>query len=44
MKNHYRIDPESNQRIVGHKGGINDFKFNPFNDDVIATSSDDCTT
>ena len=35
---------EVNQgRVIGHKGPVLDIKWNPFNDNVIASSSDDCT-
>ncbi|XP_054161740.1 coronin-2B-like isoform X2 [Oppia nitens] len=30
-------------RVVGHRGPILDLKWNPFNDNVIASCSDDCT-
>lgn len=30
-------------RVTGHKGPILDLKWNPFNDNVIASCSDDCT-
>ncbi|XP_044009355.1 coronin-2B-like isoform X3 [Aphidius gifuensis] len=30
-------------RVTGHKGPVLDIKFNPFNDNVIASCSDDCT-
>lgn len=30
-------------RVSGHNGPVTDLKWNPFNDNVIATSSDDCT-
>ena len=32
-----------NQTINGHKGGIADFRFHPFNLDLIATAGDDAT-
>ncbi|KAF5274440.1 hypothetical protein FQR65_LT04356 [Abscondita terminalis] len=30
-------------RVTGHKGPVLDIKWNPFNDNIIASSSDDCT-
>lgn len=30
-------------KVVGHTGQILDLKWNPFNDNVIASASDDCT-
>ncbi|XP_045480101.1 coronin-2B-like isoform X2 [Harmonia axyridis] len=30
-------------KITGHKGPVLDIKWNPFNDNVIASASDDCT-
>jgi coronin-2 len=33
----------SQGHVIGHKGPVLDIKWNPFNDNVIASSSDDCT-
>ncbi|CAD7082397.1 unnamed protein product [Hermetia illucens] len=30
-------------KVIGHNGMITDLKWNPFNDNVIASASDDCT-
>ncbi|RWS09809.1 coronin-2B-like protein [Dinothrombium tinctorium] len=30
-------------RVCGHKGPVSDIKWNPFNDNIIASCSDDCT-
>lgn len=30
-------------RVTGHKGPVLDIKWNPFNDNIIASCSDDCT-
>jgi WD40 repeat protein len=30
-------------KITGHKGRIIDLDWNPFNDKIIATGSEDCT-
>ncbi|KAL3280273.1 hypothetical protein HHI36_017768 [Cryptolaemus montrouzieri] len=30
-------------RVTGHKGPVLDIKWNPFNDNIIASASDDCT-
>ncbi|XP_058801342.1 coronin-2B-like isoform X1 [Phymastichus coffea] len=37
-----RLDFNAN-RVTGHTGPVLDIKWNPFNDNVIASSSDDCT-
>lgn len=37
-----RIDFQCN-KVIGHSGQILDLKWNPFNDCVIASASDDCT-
>ncbi|KAJ8962012.1 hypothetical protein NQ314_005794, partial [Rhamnusium bicolor] len=37
-----RLDFNAN-RVTGHSGPILDIKWNPFNDNVIASCSDDCT-
>ena len=30
-------------RVTGHRGPVLDVKWNPFNDNIIASCSDDCT-
>jgi len=30
-------------RVTGHRGRVTDIKWNPFNDNVIASGSDDAT-
>ena len=30
-------------KVIGHTGQILDLKWNPFNDNIIASASDDCT-
>ncbi|KAJ9598005.1 hypothetical protein L9F63_026889, partial [Diploptera punctata] len=30
-------------RVTGHRGPVLDIKWNPFNDNIIASCSDDCT-
>lgn len=30
-------------RVTGHSGPVLDIKWNPFNDNIIASCSDDCT-
>ncbi|XP_014222602.1 coronin-2B-like isoform X1 [Trichogramma pretiosum] len=42
LDNTGRLDFNAN-RVTGHKGPVLDIKWNPFNDNVIASSSDDCT-
>jgi len=37
-----RVDPTVG-RVAGHSGPVMDIKWNPFNDNVIASGSDDCT-
>lgn len=37
-----RIDFQCN-KVIGHTGQILDLKWNPFNDCVIASASDDCS-
>jgi coronin-1B/1C/6 len=37
-----KVDPKS-PLITGHKGPVLDLDFNPFNDNLIASVSDDCT-
>lgn len=37
-----RIDFQCN-KVIGHSGQILDLKWNPFNDCIIASASDDCT-
>lgn len=37
-----RIDFQCN-KVIGHTGQILDLKWNPFNDGVIASASDDCS-
>lgn len=37
-----RIDFQCN-KVIGHSGQILDLKWNPFNDCVIASASDDCS-
>lgn len=37
-----RIDVTAG-RVTGHHGPILDLQWNPFNDNIIASSSDDCT-
>lgn len=37
-----RIDFQCN-KVVGHSGQILDLKWNPFNEYIIASASDDCT-
>lgn len=33
----------TSSRVTGHKGPVLDIKWNPFNDNIIASCSDDCT-
>ncbi|XP_063978268.1 coronin-2B-like isoform X2 [Diachasmimorpha longicaudata] len=42
LDNTGRLDFNAN-RITGHTGPVLDIKWNPFNDNVIASCSDDCT-
>ncbi|OXU27488.1 hypothetical protein TSAR_010648 [Trichomalopsis sarcophagae] len=42
LDNTGRLDFNAN-RVTGHTGPVLDIKWNPFNDNVIASSSDDCT-
>nr|XP_022307279.1 coronin-2B-like isoform X2 [Crassostrea virginica] len=37
-----RVDPKT-PHVCGHAGVVLDIKFNPFNDNIIASSSEDCT-
>ncbi|XP_014246492.1 coronin-2B-like isoform X2 [Cimex lectularius] len=37
-----RVDPNS-YKVTGHSGPVLDIKWNPFDDNVIASCSDDCT-
>lgn len=30
-------------KVTGHRGPVLDVKWNPFNDNIIASCSDDCT-
>lgn len=30
-------------KVIGHNGAVTDLKWNPFNDNIIASGSDDCT-
>jgi coronin-1B/1C/6 len=38
-----KLEPTQVPLISGHKGAILDLEFDPFNDDMIATASEDCT-
>ncbi|XP_065937452.1 coronin-2B isoform X2 [Magallana gigas] len=42
LKQSGRVDPKT-PHICGHAGVVLDIKFNPFNDNIIASSSEDCT-
>lgn len=37
-----RLDFNASQ-VTGHRGPVLDVKWNPFNDNIIASCSDDCT-
>ena len=38
-----RVDTRTKMFIQGHKGGINDLRWNPFNDNLLATAGNDGT-
>ncbi|EDV21703.1 uncharacterized protein TRIADDRAFT_36434 [Trichoplax adhaerens] len=38
-----RVDTANQAVVNGHKGPVLDIAFNPFNDNVVASSSEDCT-
>lgn len=38
---HVKLDPDNEWQVEGHKGQISDFSFNPFNDNMLATSGVD---
>jgi len=38
-----KLEPTKVPLLSGHKGAVLDMEFNPFNDDIIATCSEDCT-
>ncbi|XP_064471293.1 coronin-2B-like isoform X2 [Ornithodoros turicata] len=42
IENTGRVDVSAG-KVTGHKGPVLDLKWNPFNDNVIASCSDDCT-
>ncbi|XP_062619419.1 coronin-2B-like isoform X5 [Saccostrea cucullata] len=42
LKSSGRVDPKT-PHVCGHAGVVLDIKFNPFNDNIIASSSEDCT-
>jgi coronin-1B/1C/6 len=39
-----KLEPTQVPLVSGHKGAVLDLEFDPFNDDVFATCSEDCTT
>eukprot|EP01126_Amoeba_proteus_P052294 TRINITY_DN62_c0_g1_i8.p1 TRINITY_DN62_c0_g1~~TRINITY_DN62_c0_g1_i8.p1 ORF type:complete len:461 (+),score=103.81 TRINITY_DN62_c0_g1_i8:50-1432(+) len=38
-----KLEPTQVPLVAGHKGAVLDLEFDPFNDDVFATASEDCT-
>ena len=38
-----RVDHNWSARVTGHTGPVLDIKWNPFNDNIIASASEDCT-
>lgn len=38
-----RFEPGASQTLGGHSGGVLDFDWNPFDDSMLATASEDCT-
>jgi len=38
-----KLEPTQVPLVSGHKGAVLDLEFDPFNDDVLATCSEDCT-
>lgn len=39
-----KLEPTTVPLVAGHKGAVLDLQFDPFNDDIFATASEDCTT
>jgi len=39
-----KLEPTQVPLVAGHKGAVLDLEFDPFNDDIFATCSEDCTT
>jgi len=42
QENYGRVENDS-PKITGHKGAVLDLKWNPFNENLVASGSDDCT-